>query len=113
MTTNDISRDTIRYPKPDDQDKRDEESDSLVELYKQNFYPGALDYMPVENLDELALCDLEDEKCIEDVNEFVNQPENLTELCDLEDKECVEEINEFMATPANMMEQEGEGDVLI
>ena len=40
-------------------------------------YPGALDYMPVENLDELdpktlEFCDLDDEKCIEDVNEFVN-----------------------------------------
>lgn len=73
-------------------------------MYKQNFYPGALDYMPIDNLEELEFCDIDDKQCIEEINEFVGKPEALTELCDLEDKTCVEEINEFMSTPENLKE---------
>ena len=110
MSTSDVDRESIRYPKLDDQGNED--GDSLLDMYKQNFYPGALDYMPIENIED---CDIDDEKCKEEVNEFINKPEALTELCDIEDRTCVEEINEFIATPfsLDLVDREGEIDIII
>jgi hypothetical protein len=42
-----------------------------------NFYPGSLDYMPLD-IDAAEYCDIEDEVCIEEINEFVNKPNELT-----------------------------------
>jgi hypothetical protein len=47
---------------------------------------------------------LDDEKCFEDINEFVNKPEALVELCEIDDQNCKEEIDEFMSTPDNLID---------
>jgi len=36
----------------------------------------------------------------------MNKPESLVELCEIDDETCKEEIDEFMSTPENLIEQE-------
>ncbi len=54
---------------------------------------------------------MDDEKCFEEVNEFVNKPEALVELCEIDDQSCKEEIDEFMSTPDNLLDQVQEDEI--